>query len=82
MSSPVFYENCLQDFDPRVRPWYIGASTGVKNTIVFFKIKTYLKRAKETAKYLVNITNIGDRASLVDLNNCQGTCSYIAKLGT
>ena len=39
VSRPVFYSGA-QGYDPRVRPWYIGASTGVKNTIVFFNIKS------------------------------------------
>ena len=38
-SHPGTISNCDNDYDPRLRPWYVVGSTGARNIIMFFKIE-------------------------------------------
>ena len=47
VSHPGSSSHCEKsDYDPRMRPWYIAGTTGIKNTIFFFNINNKITRAK------------------------------------
>ena len=70
VSHPGSMSHCVNFYDPRVRPWYVGGSTGSRNIVMLFKIKENKDRALEIADYLVNTTKVNDEILVADLNSC------------
>ncbi|KAL3928520.1 MAG: hypothetical protein SGARI_005010 [Bacillariaceae sp.] len=67
---PALYETTCGGFDPRLRPWYIAASSGPKNVILVLDISKSMKGdglavLKEAAKRVVQTLTIGDRVAIV-----------------
>ena len=67
-------KNCA-NYDPRIRPWYVGAATGAKNLILVMDISGSmntggkLKIAKEAAKNVVSTLNNFDWVGMVTFSN-------------
>ena len=36
--QPNFNGICTKDYDPRVRPWYVAATTGSKNILIVLDV--------------------------------------------
>jgi len=71
-------KNCAQ-YDPRLRSWYVGASTGAKNLIIVMDISGSMNTggkldiAKEAAKNVVNTLNIFDFVGFVTFSSKVGS---------
>lgn len=72
---PATYFNCsCNDYDPRVRPWYVAASSGPKNIImVLDQSGSMLENnkigiLKQAAKRVVETSTVGDRIAVVAFN--------------
>jgi len=61
-------------FDPRVRPWYIAASSGPKNVVLVLDTsnsmtdKSRLALLKQAAKQVIKTLTVGDRVAIVDFS--------------
>lgn len=59
-------------YDPRVRPWYVAASSGPKNIIMILDTSGSMKDfnrlplLKEAAKRVIDTLAVGDRIAIVD----------------
>jgi len=66
------YEKCGY-FDPRLRPWYIAASSGPKNVVLVLDISTSMNHGtgqrfvllKEAAIQVIETLTVGDRIAIV-----------------
>ena len=62
-------------FDPRVRPWYIAASSGPKNVVLVLDTSGsmgsngVLELMKAAAKQIVNTLTVGDRVAVVEFDS-------------
>jgi uncharacterized protein YegL len=69
-SCPTNYN----EFDPRLRPWYVAASTGPKDVVLILdtsgSMEAYNRMAlmKDAAKYVINTLSVADYVSVVTFN--------------
>lgn len=63
------------EYDPRIRPWYVAASTGPKDIILVLDTSASMSTAdrinimKEAAKRVINTLGISDYFSVVEFNS-------------
>ena len=74
VSHPGSYasvKEVCEKYDNRMRPWYVSASTGTKNTVLLLKIskKESLDFAKEFINYHIDVANRNDEIMIADLNS-------------
>lgn len=83
-----FYPGVLQDcpygeseYDPRVRPWYVAASSGPKDIILVLDTSGSMENAdrmsimKDAAKRVVNTLGVSDYFSVIEFNGSANTIS-------
>ncbi len=69
-------DNC-GNYDPRLRPWYIAASSGPKNIILIIDVSgsmgdqnnLKLNLTQQAANLVINTLNVGDRVAIVTFND-------------
>ena len=74
LSPATHYGNC-NEFDPRIRPWYVAASSGPKNIIMvldksgsmFFDGK--MDALKDAAKRVIDTASVADRIAIISFND-------------
>ncbi len=63
------------DYDPRLRPWYIAASSGPKNVVLILDASEATKqgdnwaRINSAATQVITTLTVGDRVSVIPFNN-------------
>ena len=69
---PARHSEACGEYDPRLRPWYVAASSGPKNLVLVLdtseSMKGRLDLMKKAAKQVVNTMTIADRISIVEFN--------------
>ena len=66
-------------FDPRLRPWYVAASTGPKDVVLVLDtsgsmdVSNRLNLMKQAAKYVINTLSVSDYVSVVTFNSNAGS---------
>ena len=69
-----YSENC-RDYDPRVRPWFVAASSGPKNVLLVVDVSgsmltdDRITAMKQAATVIVNTLTATDRVALVAFSN-------------
>ena len=74
LSPATHYSNC-NEFDPRIRPWYVAASSGPKNIIMvldksgsmYFDGK--MDALKDAAKRVIDTASVADRIAIISFND-------------
>jgi hypothetical protein len=70
---PARQSKTCGNYDPRVRPWYVAASSGPKNVIMVLDTSASMQGVrldlmKEAAKRVVSTLTVGDRVGIVPFN--------------
>lgn len=70
---PARHSEACGEFDPRLRPWYVAASSGPKNLVLVLDTSgsmegERLDLMKKAAKQVVNTMTIADRIAIVEFN--------------
>lgn len=71
-------------FDPRVRPWYVAASSGPKNIVMILDVSGSMEERnriglmKQAAKRIVETATVGDRIAIVPFS---GSASLVSDRG-
>mmetsp|Transcript_46779 Transcript_46779/g.111336 ORF Transcript_46779/g.111336 Transcript_46779/m.111336 type:complete len:540 (-) Transcript_46779:259-1878(-) len=68
--SPARHRKSCGDYDPRVRPWYVAASSGPKDVVLVLDVSgsmsgTGLSVAKKAATRIISALTIGDHFAIV-----------------
>lgn len=72
---PGRYSEFCDDYDPRVRPWFIAASSGPKNVLLLLDVSGSMETddrisaMKDAAKVIVNTLTVTDRVALVPFSD-------------
>ena len=86
LSFPPRHEGVLRDcpygeseYDPRIRPWYVAASSGPKDIILVLDTSGSMENAdrmgimKDAAKRVVNTLGVSDYFSVIEFNGSANT---------
>jgi von Willebrand factor type A domain len=70
---PARHSEVCGDYDPRLRPWYVAASSGPKNLVLVLDTSgsmegERLDLMKKAAKQVVNTMTVADRIAIVEFN--------------
>ena len=71
---PARHRETCGEYDPRLRPWYIAASSGPKNLVLVVDTSGSMKGErldlmKKAAKQVVNTMTVADRIAVVEFNS-------------
>jgi Mg-chelatase subunit ChlD len=68
------YSSC-NTYDPRIRPWYVAASSGPKNIVMILDQSGSMQESnkigvlKEAAKRVIGTSSVGDRIAVIPFND-------------
>jgi len=73
--SPATHYSSCNTYDPRVRPWYVAASSGPKNIIMVLDHSGSMQNnnkigiLKEAATRVISTSTVADRIAVIPFNN-------------